>query len=218
MHFHAARTQPLGELEGSDSTADHHSRFAAPRLFQDQLRITHVIELEHTIKIRVVGTSGRPYVYVDGFEIRRVRNIGFQFPSGIGGRHGPTYRRLVAHGLGPSTSGSNAAFIMTTTFEGRCTGGVIQDSEFYDFQASIIKIYSQHKLLIEDNYIHDGNTGIELKDLIEQFTVRGNRFRAISIVPLGGNDIWLHVVLGVVLLGFGVSAKPTVVVDGRAVA
>jgi hypothetical protein len=127
------------------------------------------------------------YVYVDGFEIRRVRNIGFQFPSGIGGRHGPTYRRLVAHGLGPSTSGSNAAFIMTTTFEGRCTGGVIQDSEFYDFQASIIKIYSQHKLLIEDNYIHDGNTGIELKDLIEQFTVRGNRFRAISIVPLGGN-------------------------------
>ena len=39
-----------------------------------------------------------------------------------------------------------------------------------------------------------------------------------GLVPIGGNDIWLHVVLGVVLLGFGVSAKPTVVVDGRAVA
>ena len=39
-----------------------------------------------------------------------------------------------------------------------------------------------------------------------------------GLVPIGGNDIWLHVVLGVLLLGFGVSAKPTVVVDGRAVA
>ena len=39
-----------------------------------------------------------------------------------------------------------------------------------------------------------------------------------GLVPIGGNDIWLHVVLAVVLLGFGISAKPTVVVDGRAVA
>ena len=28
-----------------------------------------------------------------------------------------------------------------------------------------------------------------------------------GLVPLGGNDLWLHLVLGVALLGFGIAAK-----------
>jgi hypothetical protein len=136
---------------------------------------------ENAPLIRLIGDS----VYVDGLEMRRVRNIGFQFPSGS--VNGPTFRRLVARDLGPHVDGSNASYIMTTTYEGRCPGGVIQDSEFYNSTAPVIKIYSQYKLLIEDNYVHDSTVGIELKDLIEQFTVRGNRFRNISLVPLGGN-------------------------------
>jgi hypothetical protein len=39
-----------------------------------------------------------------------------------------------------------------------------------------------------------------------------------GLVPIGGNDIWLHALLAVALLGFGVAARPTVTVDGRAVA
>jgi hypothetical protein len=128
-------------------------------------------------------------VYIDGFEIINIRNIGFQFPSDMS-VYGPTYRRLLAHELGPSVSGSNASFIMTITrTTGRCSGGVIQDSEFYNASTgnTTIKIYSQHKILIEDNYTHDVVTGIELKDSIEQFTVRGNRFDNVQIMPLGGN-------------------------------
>lgn len=31
-----------------------------------------------------------------------------------------------------------------------------------------------------------------------------------GLVPLGGNDIWLHAVLAIVMLGIGLSAKPAV--------
>lgn len=38
-------------------------------------------------------------------------------------------------------------------------------------------------------------------------------------VPIGGADIWLHVVLGAALLAFGATARrPEVIVDGKAVA
>jgi hypothetical protein len=129
-------------------------------------------------------------VYIDGFEIMNIRNIGFQFPSDMSA-YGPTYRRLRAHELGPSVDGSNASFIMTITRPsgGPCTGGVIQDSEFYNASTgnTTIKIYSQRKLLIEDNYTHDVRTGMELKDSIQQFTVRNNRFENVVGMPLGGN-------------------------------
>ena len=39
-----------------------------------------------------------------------------------------------------------------------------------------------------------------------------------GLVPIGENDIWLHVLLGIVLLGAGVAARPTVTVEGRVVA
>ncbi len=39
-----------------------------------------------------------------------------------------------------------------------------------------------------------------------------------GLMPIGGNDIWLHALLAIVLLGFGIAARPHVTVDGRAVA
>lgn len=39
-----------------------------------------------------------------------------------------------------------------------------------------------------------------------------------GIMPIGGNDIWLHVVLGIALLAAGFTAKPTAVPTARTVA
>ncbi|MGQ0816203.1 MAG: DUF4383 domain-containing protein [Gemmatimonadota bacterium] len=34
-----------------------------------------------------------------------------------------------------------------------------------------------------------------------------------GLIPIGGNDVWLHVLLGAVLLGVGVTAKPAATVS-----
>jgi hypothetical protein len=144
----------------------------------------HVPGVEQAPLIRLYGNN----VYVDGFEIMNIRNIGFQFPSDLS-VYGPTFRRLLGHNAGPAQSGSNSSFIMTITRpSGRCSGGVIQDNEFYNSDSPTIKIYAQHKLLVEDNYIHDVAVGFELKDSIEQFTVRGNRLQNVTNIALGGNN------------------------------
>ena len=126
-------------------------------------------------------------VYIDGFEAANMRLIGFQF---TGMRQGPTFRRLRMHNLGPGIDGSNASFIMTMiSTDIACDGGVIQDSEFYNLtgNATTLKLYSQRKLLVEDTIHHDVTTGIEVKADNAQFTLRNNRFYAITGNAIGGN-------------------------------
>ena len=124
-------------------------------------------------------------VYIDGFETRNARVMAFQHPSGT---VGPTFRKNLMHNLNNARvdlDGANAAFIMTT--RGDTTGTVIQDNEFHTSPEDAIKVYMQRKLLIENNIFHDQAKGIELKDSIEQFTVRGNTFYNISSMAIGGN-------------------------------
>lgn len=125
-------------------------------------------------------------VYIDGFETTRSHIIGFQLMSG--GRHN-TFRRLRMHDHGPSYDGSNGSHIMMTTNPTPSDYTVIQNCEMYQpVQASElgIKIYSQWKMLIEDNIFH-GLNGIELKADPRQYTVRKNTFYNVTNLAIGGN-------------------------------
>jgi hypothetical protein len=131
--------------------------------------------------IRLSATS----VYIDGFETVNSRVMAFQHPSG---NPGPTFRRNNFHhhnNARVDLNGTNAAMIMTT--RGDTTGTVIQDNDFHHSPEDAIKVYMQRKLLIENNLFRDGAKGIELKDSIEQFTVRGNRFYNLTTMAIGGN-------------------------------
>lgn len=125
-------------------------------------------------------------VYIDGFETRRSRVIGFQLMSG--GRYN-TFRRLRMHDHGPSWDGSNGSHIMTTISDPPSYYTVIQNCEMYqpvqDRELGI-KIYSQYKLIIEDNVFH-GLNGIELKADPRQFSVRKNTFYNVPTLAIGGN-------------------------------
>jgi hypothetical protein len=139
--------------------------------------------IENAPAIRLL-TSDAPPFYIDGFETTNTRIIGFQtYSSG-------TFRRMKMHGIAVGGAGTNAAFIMTLGGVVR-EGMVVQDCEFFGIPDSVsavtIKIYSQHKLLIEDTVHHDAPVGVELKNSASQYTVRGNRFYNISGQSLGGN-------------------------------
>jgi hypothetical protein len=128
-----------------------------------------------------------PNVYIDGFEGKNIRVIGFQYISARG--TGATFRRLKMHTLGPGIDGTNAAFIMTTTSPEPSDGSVIQDCEFSNVtgEAVTLKIYAQRKLLIENTIHHHSTIGIELKDDIRQFSVRGNTIYDVERAGVGGN-------------------------------
>lgn len=131
--------------------------------------------------IRLSATNA----YIDGFEVVNSHVMAFQHPSGS---PGPTFRRNRFHHQnsgGGDLNGSNAAAIMTT--RGDTSFTVIQDNEFWDSSEDAIKVYMQRKLLIENNVFRDQAKGIELKDSIQQFTVRGNTFSNISLMAIGGN-------------------------------
>jgi hypothetical protein len=136
-------------------------------------------------------------LYIDGFETRNSRVIGFQTGDGAYG----VFRRLTMrdHNLvRVNLDGANAAFIMTlSTYSDADAGGnasswgqylAIQDNEFYDAPADMaLKMYSQWKLLIEDNEFHDLFFGAELKADLPQFTYRGNTHYNIPGRAIGGN-------------------------------
>jgi hypothetical protein len=132
--------------------------------------------------------SGVPvsHAYIDGFETRRSRVIGFQHLSG--GRYN-TFRRLRMHDHGPSQDGSNGSHIMMTTSDPPSDYTVIQNCEFYQpYEPSElgIKVYGQNKMLVEDN-VFNGVAGIELKNDARQYTVRRNTFDNIPSLAIGGN-------------------------------
>lgn len=137
-------------------------------------------------------------IYLDGFEARNARVIGFQLTSGS--RY-TVLRRLSMHSLNTiraSLDGSNAGLIMTTSgYSSSNEGGnpsswgqytAIQDSEFFNAPVDLaIKTYSLWKALIEDNIFHDVNFGVELKADMPQFTYRGNIHYRIPGRAIGGN-------------------------------
>lgn len=132
-------------------------------------------------------------VYIDGFETRNSNVLAFQFEP-TGALRGPTYRRLNMRDHGPGGDGTNAAFIMTTSFyPAAAYGMVIQDCAFTNVRASdpddavTVKIYSQNKPLIEDTTHQFAVKALELKADVRQFTVRRNRFFNLTNVGIGGN-------------------------------
>lgn len=137
--------------------------------------------------VRFVGSN----TWIDGFETTRSHIIGFQFQSGPSD-HYITFRRLRMHDHsepGANNDGSNASFIMTTQSYGLWSKYmVIQDNVFYRAPADLaVKIYSQHKMLVEDNIYHDVVAGIEVKADVPQFTLRNNVFYNVSSIAIGGN-------------------------------
>jgi hypothetical protein len=135
--------------------------------------------VENGPMLRFTGNN----VYVDGFETRNSHIMAFQFVS-LG--NGATFRKLRMHDHGPGVNGSNASMIMTV--RGSANGTVIQDNQFYNSPADVtIKKYGTRKLLVEGNVFHDALNGIELKDSVQQFTVRGNTFYNIPGMAIGGN-------------------------------
>jgi hypothetical protein len=153
-----------------------------------------VIWLEYPGESAVIDFASGPLirfggenVWVDGFETRNSSVIGFQFSSGESDR-GATFRRLTMHGHGPGGDGTNAAFIMTmSSYPHTAHGMVIQDNTFYDTVTCTLKLYSQNKILVENNTHRDVGEGVAVKADIRRFTVRGDTFINLTNVGVGGN-------------------------------
>jgi hypothetical protein len=127
-------------------------------------------------------------LYVDGFDTRNSRIIGFQV---LVGQYGVIRRmRMRDHNLiRANLDGTNASFIMCVTGGGAYGDYLaIQDNEFSNAPSDMaMKIYAQRKLLIEGNNLHDLFFGTELKADMPQFTYRGNRHFNIPGRSIGGN-------------------------------
>lgn len=136
-------------------------------------------------------------VYIDGFEARNPRVIGFQLHSGQFG----VIRRTRFFDLNTARAnldGSNASFIMTmSAYSDSDTGGgmgswgqylTIQDCRFTNAPLDLaLKTYSQWKMLIEDNEFSTMSIATELKADMPQFTYRHNRHTNITNIAIGGN-------------------------------
>jgi hypothetical protein len=131
--------------------------------------------------IRLSGAN----IYVDGFELTNAAIMALQIESG----DYATIRRCRMHDLRLGGDGTNAAFIMTVTQPTPARYMVIQDTSFYNVapESVTIKIYGQEKLLIENTVHYNAPVGIELKNDIRQFTVRGNTMHDITQAAIGGN-------------------------------
>jgi putative Ig domain-containing protein len=143
-------------------------------------------------------TSGEPGVlvrfwmtnmYIDGFETRNSRIIGFQVNRGSYG----VFRRLRMHDhnmIRANLDGANASYIMTLGGQAGdyCQYLAIQNNEFYNAPSDMaLKIYQQWKMVIENNLFRDLNYGTELKADIPQFTYRANTHLRIPGRSIGGN-------------------------------
>jgi hypothetical protein len=139
-------------------------------------------------------------VYIDGFETRNSRVIGFQLGSGPPS-HYRVMRRLRMHDhnlINANLDGTNASLIMTTSsYSDPDAGGnagtwaqylAIQDCEFYNAARDMaLKTYSQWKMVFEDNVLHHMFYGAEIKADMPRFTYRHNTHYAIQRRAIGGN-------------------------------
>lgn len=144
---------------------------------------SYVAGSENAPLIRFGGNN----VWVDGFQTMRSRHIAFQYETEPNGT-GPTFRRLRMRDI-VGVDGTNASFIMTTTTPEVARYAVIQDSDFSGVVGTgvTLKIYAQHKMVIEDTIHHDSSYAIELKDDVRQFSVRHNTIYNVQNTGIGGN-------------------------------
>jgi hypothetical protein len=136
----------------------------------------------------VLFRMGGSDVYVDGFETRNSRIIGFQ--TGHGAYNVFRRLRMRDHNvILANLDGSNASYIMTLRGDGVYGHYLaIQDCEFFNAPMDMgLKIYGQRKLLIEGNSFHGMSYGTELKADMPQFTYRNNRHWDITRHAIGGN-------------------------------
>lgn len=128
-------------------------------------------------------------IYVDGFETRNSRIIGFQ----TGSEAYKVFRRLRMrdhNAVQANLDGTNASYIMTLGGNESLYGDymAVQDCDFSDAPLDMgLKIYSQRKLVIENNVFSGMMVGTELKADAPQFTYRANRHHNIVDRAIGGN-------------------------------
>lgn len=136
--------------------------------------------------IRFQSSSASP-IYLDGLEGRNFRNIGFQIVSGASDY--TVIRRMKMHNMILGVDGENPAAIMwTSSYSDSTDYCTVQDSEFYSLNnGGGLKIYSQNRMVIEDNVFRDSTSGFDLKAHVPRFDVRGNTFRNITGYALYGN-------------------------------
>lgn len=123
--------------------------------------------------------------YIDGFETRNARNIGFQLAGG----EFNVLRRLDMHDHNPGgedLDGQNPGHVMSIDSEKWYT--VIQDCRFHDAPtAGGLKLYNEGRPLIEDNMFFDAFAGCDWKVGVERGTFRGNALWNLGEVGLYGN-------------------------------
>jgi hypothetical protein len=147
-------------------------------------------------------------MYVDGFETRNSRVIGFQVERGSYG----VFRRLRMHDhnmIRANLEGTNASLIMTLGGNPGdwCQYLAIQNNLFYNVPSDMaLKIYQQWKMVIEDNTFRDMYFGTELKSDIPQFTFRANTHLRVSGRSIGGN---MHVESTHGEINFNLANTPT---------
>ena len=146
----------------------------------------YVAGVDPSALIRFQASASTP-VYLDGLEGRNFRNIGLQIISGASDY--TIIRRLKLHHMILGVDGENPAGIMWTSSYGDSTKYcAVQDSEFYSLNnGGGLKVYSQNRMVIEDNLFRDSGSGFDLKAHVPRFDVRGNVFRNINGSALFGN-------------------------------
>jgi hypothetical protein len=146
----------------------------------------YVAGVDPSALIRFQASASTP-VYLDGLEGRNFRGIGFQIVSGASDY--TIIRRLKIHHMILGVDGENPAGIMWTSSYGDSTKyAAVQDSEFYSLNnGGGLKVYSQNRMVIEDNIFRDSGDGFDLKAHVPRFDVRGNTFRNLGHSALFGN-------------------------------
>ena len=136
--------------------------------------------------IRIQSNAATP-IYLDGFEGRNFRNIGFQLISGSSDY--TILRRLRMHDMVQGVDGENPSAVMwTSSYSDSTKYCAVQDSEFYNLNGGgALKFYSQNRALVEDNLFRDSSYGFDLKAHVPRFDVRRNAFRNIPNYVLFGN-------------------------------
>lgn len=131
-------------------------------------------------------------IYVDGFEIFNFRNIALQIITGEADYN--AFRNVSMHDMMNAEGGQNPGGIMfTSAYASPGVYCAVQDSEFYNLNGNNggggLKIYSNQKMVVEDNIFRDSVKGFDPKAHVPQFDIRNNRFTNISDRAIYGNMV-----------------------------
>ncbi len=194
VYFRAGTYTPAGIVRASVGTPWERVEFGSTKPSQwlayagetPVIDFGYVAGADPSALIRFQASTSTP-VYLDGLEGRNFRNIGLQIISGASDY--TVIRRLRLHHMILGVDGENPAGIMWTSSYGDSTKYcAVQNSEFYSLNnGGGLKVYSQNRMVIEDNTFRDSGNGFDLKAHVPRFDVRGNTFRNINGSALFGN-------------------------------